>query len=55
MTPLEAKALAMWREREMTFPRFTRRMSPDAMDMVSGAWALMLAATAEKTSEGGHG
>ena len=31
-------ALALWREREMGFPRFTRRMTPDAMDFASGAW-----------------
>jgi len=39
MSPLEQRALALWRAREMQFPRHARRMQPDAMDMVSGAWA----------------
>lgn len=33
-------ALTLWRAREATFPAFTRRMTPDALDMVSGAWAM---------------
>jgi hypothetical protein len=36
---LGARALAIWREREATFPRFTQRMTPDKMDMETGAWA----------------
>jgi hypothetical protein len=40
---LEARALRMWREREMTFPKFTRRMTPDRLDINTGAWARMLA------------
>lgn len=38
-TAIETKALELWREREMTFPKFCRRMTPDDIDMVSGAWA----------------
>jgi hypothetical protein len=41
---VEARALAMWRRREMAYPRFVRRMTPDALDRVSGAWARMLEA-----------
>lgn len=32
------RALEIWRAREMQFPAFVRRMKPDALDMVSGAW-----------------
>ena len=32
MTALERKALAYWREREMGFPLFDRRMRPDDFD-----------------------
>lgn len=45
MSPLERKALAMWQAREMRFPRFVRRMKPDAVDMLQ-AWPLMLRAAA---------
>jgi hypothetical protein len=40
----EAKRLALklWRERETRFPAFTRRWSPDSIDMASGAWAAMV-------------
>lgn len=36
---VQAEALRLWREREMRFPAFTRRMTPDDLDRVSGAWA----------------
>lgn len=39
---VEAVALAIWREREATFPRFTRRMAPDEIDRASGAWAAVV-------------
>lgn len=39
---IEAEALRLWREREMTFPKFTRRMMPDDFDRESGAWATVL-------------
>lgn len=42
MTELELKALEIWRKREMQFPKFTRRMTPDAFDMESGAWYLVM-------------
>jgi hypothetical protein len=45
MTALESAALERWRERELTYPKFTRRMTPDALDMASGAWALNVLAT----------
>lgn len=47
-------ALAMWREREMTFPAFTRRMNPDEIDMASGTWAAMMerARIAEREGRG---
>lgn len=35
---VEKRALEIWREREMTLPERTRRMSPDAIDKASGAW-----------------
>lgn len=35
-----AEALRLWREREMRFPAFVRRMTPDALDHAGGAWAL---------------
>jgi hypothetical protein len=41
--PLDACARAMWRAREeRTEPRL-RRLEPDAMDMASGAFALVMA------------
>lgn len=39
---VERVALAMWRKREESFPKFTRRMDPDGLDRSSGAWAVML-------------
>lgn len=33
-------ALRLWREREMRFPVFARRMNPDDLDLDTGAWAL---------------
>jgi hypothetical protein len=42
MTPAETLALRLWRERELGFPPRTRRMAPDALDVASGAWALMV-------------
>jgi len=39
---IERVALAMWRQREATFPKFTQRMTPDNIDRSSGAWAAML-------------
>jgi hypothetical protein len=41
------RALAMWREREMRFPAFTRRMQPDEWDHATGSWAAMVSAAAE--------
>lgn len=48
---LEAMALELWRHREMTFPGFTRRMTPDALDRASGAWARMLEAARRRGAE----
>ncbi len=42
LSQLEIRALSMWRDREMQYPAFVRRMQPDQMDGESGAWALML-------------
>jgi hypothetical protein len=42
LSKIEERALELWREREMHFPPFTRRMTPDAMDKASGTWARML-------------
>jgi hypothetical protein len=39
---LNAIAWRLWQERELTFPKHTRRMKPDAMDLTSGAWRRML-------------
>jgi len=36
-------ALELWRRRQMRFPAFVRRMTPDAIDVATGAWALALA------------
>jgi hypothetical protein len=36
---VEAEALRLWRERELTFPAYTRRMKPDDFDRTTGAWA----------------
>lgn len=45
---IHAEALRLWREREMRFPALTRRMSPDALDHASGAWALAVEEAAER-------
>lgn len=34
----EARALEIWREREMQLPERVRRMRPDEIDYASGAW-----------------
>lgn len=39
---IEREALRLWREREMGLPAFVRRMTPDDLDMATGAWAMML-------------
>jgi hypothetical protein len=36
---IERRALELWREREMGLAPRVRRMSPDALDKASGAWA----------------
>ena len=30
--------LKQWRQREMMFPAFVRRMTPDDLDIATGAW-----------------
>lgn len=35
---VEARAFEIWREREMQLPERVRRMRPDEIDYVSGAW-----------------
>jgi hypothetical protein len=45
---IQAEALRLWREREMRFPSFTRRMAPDALDHASGAWTRLVEETAER-------
>ena len=39
---VNVEALRLWRLREMMLPRFVRRMTPDALDHQSGAWARMV-------------
>jgi len=41
-TATERRALALWQSREMTFPAFVRRMRPDTMDLITGAWSMVL-------------
>ena len=41
---VERRALELWRAREMTFPPRVRRMTPDALDYATGAWARVLSA-----------
>jgi hypothetical protein len=49
---LEERALELWREREMEFPAFTRRMTPDAIDRMSGAWSRIVAVVAATRRSG---
>lgn len=35
---VEIEALRIWRERELGFPAWVRRMRPDDLDRASGAW-----------------
>lgn len=35
---IDAKALIVWREREMQFEPRVRRMNPDTLDHMTGAW-----------------
>lgn len=39
---IEALALQLWREREMHFPAYCRRMEPDDVDRTTDAWAGMI-------------
>lgn len=48
---IEALALQMWRQRELQFPAYARRMTPDDIDRATGAWGAMLA-RAEAISRG---
>lgn len=41
-TPIEREALRIWQEFEMRFAPRLRRMHPDAMDRVTGAWGRCL-------------
>lgn len=40
---VEVRALAIWQNRERQWPARVRRMEPDAMDRVTGAWARVVA------------
>lgn len=51
-TDIEALALQLWREREMTFPAYCRRMAPDDIDRDTGAWAGMVARATALTMGG---
>jgi hypothetical protein len=42
-----AKALEIWRERELQFPERVRRMKPDEIDYASGAWLSCLLSAAK--------
>lgn len=35
---IHTRALKIWRDNEMTYPSRVRRMTPDDLDMASGAW-----------------
>ena len=48
---VEAEALRLWREREMSFPERVRRMTPDSMDVASGAWAGMCTRAFDRLSD----
>lgn len=39
---VEKVALAMWKQREEMYPAFTRRLVPDDLDRVGGAWMVMI-------------
>ena len=49
---VEKLALELWREREMAFPAFCRRMTPDDIDRETGAWAGMMQRAAAMTMGG---
>lgn len=51
---IKARALELWREREMAFPARCRRMTPDSLDMATGAWMnCVMKAWKELRPEGG--
>lgn len=54
METRERRALEMWQEREMRFPKFVRRMRPDHFDRVSGAWDAMLEKASTPPEDTGH-
>jgi len=45
---VEVRALAIWQEWETRWPPRLRRMVPDAMDRVTGAWARVVAQAMEE-------
>lgn len=49
---IHAEAMRIWREREMRFPAFVRRMTPDDLDHQSGAWAHVFVAARESLITG---
>jgi hypothetical protein len=49
---VEKLALELWREREMRFPAYARRMVPDDMDRATCAWEGMVQ-RAERMTMGG--
>lgn len=42
-TSVEREALRLWREEQRDWPAFVRRPVPDGLDLVSGAWARIMA------------
>lgn len=52
MTPIDRRALEIWRKREMGFPKFTRRMTPDDLDHATGAWWRVVQQAREEMSRG---
>lgn len=48
---VEAEALRLWQERELRLPGPGRRMHPDRMDRITGAWARCLAEAERLNSE----
>lgn len=43
---IERRALEIWRDQELGYPSFVRRMSPDTLDRATGAWDRVLAEAA---------
>lgn len=49
-----AFAKRIWVEKQATYPAFTRRLVPDALDHATGAWSIVLAEAERRLNADPH-